>query len=285
MASEGQSRIETFEHVDRAADPAASVRYLDALRSMPAAQQYKQMSFHLLEVREGARLLDVGCGSGDDVRALAALVGESGRVVGIDSSERMIEEARARDGRDGVPAAGAGTGRAARVEFHVMDAHQLGFPDADFDGCRADRVLQHVADPARVLGDLVRVARPGGRIVVVEPDWETFVIDATDRQVTRRVLNHRCDDVRHGWIGRQLPGLFHAAGLADIAVQPITLTSTSFAEIEHLGRLSTAVEHAVAAGSISPEAGDAWLAALRQRDAAGRFFSAITGFVVAGRKP
>lgn len=285
MASEGQSRIETFEHVDRTADPAASVRYLDALRSLPAAQQYKQMSFHLLEVRDGARLLDVGCGSGDDVRALAALVGGRGEVVGVDSSERMIEEARARAGRTGVPAAGADVGGVATVEFNVMDAHQLAFPDAAFDGCRSDRVLQHVEDPRRVLGELVRVARPGARIVVVEPDWETFVIDAADRQVTRRVLNHRCDDVRHGWIGRQLPGLCHEAGLADVVVQPITLPSTSLAEIEHLGRLTVTVERAVAAGSISPEAGDAWLADLRERDAAGRFFSAITGFVVAGRKP
>ena len=56
---------------------------------------------------------------------------------------------------------------------------------------------------------MVRVARPGARLVVLDTDWETFVIDTPERAVTCKVLNFFCDSLRNGWSGRQLPALFH----------------------------------------------------------------------------
>ena len=61
-----------------------------------SAQDYKRRTFALLGAKAGARLLDVGCGTGDDALAMARLVGPDGHVTGIDTSETMIAEARAR---------------------------------------------------------------------------------------------------------------------------------------------------------------------------------------------
>lgn len=164
--------------VDRATDPGACIHYLDAAGEQERVQAFKQRSFALLEAKAGAHLLDVGCGTGDDVRTLAQIVGSTGRVVGVDTSETMVSEARKRAEGLNLP-----------VEYYVGDAQQLDFPANTFDGCRAERVLQHVAHPRQALAEMVRVARPGGRIVVLDPDFETLIIDAEDRALTRKLLN------------------------------------------------------------------------------------------------
>src|ERR1700674_1371399 len=85
-----------FGNVDAAHAPQSFVRYLDGFSAIQMAQAYKGRVSQLLQVGEGDAVLDVGCGTGDDARALALLVGSHGRVLGIDTSEAMIATARER---------------------------------------------------------------------------------------------------------------------------------------------------------------------------------------------
>jgi hypothetical protein len=80
--------------VDHAPDPGGFLRHLAGISQLPTVQEQKRLTYELLRPRSGARLLDVGCGPGDDVLALAALVGPTGRVVGVDNSTTMLTEAR-----------------------------------------------------------------------------------------------------------------------------------------------------------------------------------------------
>jgi trans-aconitate methyltransferase len=70
-----------------------SAQYLDTVSRQPEVQAYKCYTFTLLGVQAGHHLLDVGCGTGEDVRALARLVGSNGRVVGLDIREELFDEA------------------------------------------------------------------------------------------------------------------------------------------------------------------------------------------------
>lgn len=226
-------------------------------------------------MKTGAHLLDIGCGPGDDVRALAQMVGSTGRVVGVDNSEAMIAEARKRAEGLNLP-----------VEYSVGDAHHLDFADNTFDGCRAERVFQHVENPGQVLLEMVRVACPGGRIVVLDPDFDTLVIDAKDRALTRRILNFRCDHiVRNGWIGRQLPALFREAQLTEITISADTWLPTDYAIAAQLLRLREHTERAREAGAVSATEAASWLGELEEAGKTGRFFAAMTFFFVSGRKP
>jgi SAM-dependent methyltransferase len=99
------------------------------------------------------RVLDVGCGVGGNQAALAAL---GLPAAGIDVSERSLKELRAN--HPGVPAAAA-------------DAGRLPFADASFGGAVITEVLEHVADPARVLDEVARVVRPGGALFVTSPNY------------------------------------------------------------------------------------------------------------------
>lgn len=261
-----------FRNLDQASDPGAAVRYLSTINMMEALQAARRFEHSLLGVQAGHRVLDVGCGLGDDVRALGERVGESGKAVGVDSSEKMLAEAKKRQGEP-----------APQVEYRLGDAHRLEFADGTFDGCRASRVFHYLEDPHMALAEMIRVTRRDGTIVISEPETDCFVIDASDRRVTRQILHFWCDSFRNGWIGRQLPGLFRDLGLTDVSVTPMA-TNLPFAVLDHFGLRRTA-EQAAEAGIVSPAEAADWWRYLEQADQAGRFVCTALTLYVRGRKP
>lgn len=103
----------------------------------------------------GGRILEVGVGTG---LSLEDYAGGACRVTGVDLSEPMVARAQTRVREGGLP----------HVEgLHVMDAHDLAFPDASFDCVVAQFVITLVERPERVLDECARVVRPGGEIILV----------------------------------------------------------------------------------------------------------------------
>jgi SAM-dependent methyltransferase len=142
--------------LDAAPDSDRLLRFLDSFAAEPAVAAAKLRSFDLLDPAPGARVLDGGCGTGADALALLARVLPGGEVVGADSSAKAVAAALAKaDGRAG-------------VHFERAELAALPFADASFDCARADRTLLHVADPETAVAELVRVTRPGGRVVLTE---------------------------------------------------------------------------------------------------------------------
>ncbi len=92
-----------FADVDRARDPSFFSSCLATLNSLPYFQKNKTKSFALMDVGEGSRVLDVGCGLGYDALALAEMVGQKGRVVAADFSRIMLQAARSRAGGLALP--------------------------------------------------------------------------------------------------------------------------------------------------------------------------------------
>src|SRR5262249_19282039 len=219
----------------------------------------------------GQRVLDAGSGTGEDAQDMARQVGSSGGVVGIDNSQAMVAVAQQRAAGLGLP-----------VEFRVADMLNLPFSPESFDGCRADRSLMHVPDPRKALLEMMRVTRPGGNIVVFEVDFEMVVIDADDRVLARKVVNSWCDGFRNGWLGRHIPALLAGLGLKDLKVAGHTLTLTP--ELAALMVGPATVAKTVEAGRLTPAEGRKWLDHLGELERSGRFFSTLTGYIVAGHK-
>jgi ubiquinone/menaquinone biosynthesis C-methylase UbiE len=82
--------------VDEGKEAARLADFLNRVAAMGSAQACKQHAYAALQVAQGARVLDVGCGVGGDVRAIAELIGKTGRVVGLDFTESFIAEAQHR---------------------------------------------------------------------------------------------------------------------------------------------------------------------------------------------
>jgi ubiquinone/menaquinone biosynthesis C-methylase UbiE len=203
--------VERFTQVDTV-DPKFFVRFVDAANEMASVRACKRRMEALLQPRVGQRILDLGCGTGDDARALARLVAPGGRVVGVDNSEAMLAEARRR-----------AVGLSLSLEYRLSDAQRLDLPDETFDGCRTERTFMHLEAPEQALAEMVRVARPGGKVVVFDFDWDTLLVDHPDPSLTRRILDLMADSLRNGRIGRRLPGMFEEAGLGEISIAPHTV--------------------------------------------------------------
>jgi ubiquinone/menaquinone biosynthesis C-methylase UbiE len=264
-----------WSQIDRE-QPQSFIDYLDTATAQTEIQRYKQKTYTLLGTTPGAVLLDVGCGIGEDALALAQHVGASGKVVGLDCSASLIEEARRRVRSQNLS-----------LTFQVGNVYHLEFPDNCFDGCRADRLFMHLENPQQALREMMRVTRPGGRMVVREPDWDTLVVDHPDPRLTQQILNsHFGQAIRHPTVGRTLYRLFRQVGLEQVTVADTsTLVLTDFSTANHLYGFADAATHARARLPELSSQIATWLMELEQADRDNLFFSAVTGFTVIGYKP
>lgn len=253
-------------------DTSTLFRWLERADALPDIQEIKRKMLALGPVEAGNRVLDVGCGIGLETTRLARRVGRRGRVVGIDASAPMIAEARGRAADADLP-----------IAYAVMDVRQLDFPDAAFDLCRTERVLRYVEEPARAVGEMARVVRPGGRVVAFDFDSDATVVDAPDMRLVRRVREVLDAAIPNCWMGRQLPRLFRAAGLCEIAIVPHVLM---FPSLEVYRRLvHGSLDAAVRSGELTAEEVTGWWSDLSRAEDAGGLFVANLGFVVHGRRP
>jgi SAM-dependent methyltransferase len=248
--------------------------YLDAAARLAA--DGKRLSHERMRISPGARVLDVGCGPGTDTLPLAEMVGPAGRVTGIDFDPAMVAEADRRTREAGV---------ADRVEHCQGDATALPFGDGEFDAVRSERLLQHLRDPEAALREMVRVARPGGWVVVMDTDWGTRSVDADEPDLERRmarVLAERC--LANGYSGRRLYGFARRVGLLDLTVDvvPLQVTDPGFWRV--LSRWETASEVAVESGAMTADEvrrlDESWAA----KGEEGTFFAVTSMVLVAGRK-
>lgn len=118
------------------------------------------LSLDALGLRDGARVLDLGCGRGRHLHALA--VREGVFAVGADLSLADMAEAR-RAWRELLPG--------APLTLSLADAHRLPFEDDAFDAVICSEVLEHVEDWEGVLSEIARIVRPGGRIGLSVPRY------------------------------------------------------------------------------------------------------------------
>jgi len=138
-------------------EPLWRVRSLTLLTGEPFPNEREiEIITDLVRAERGGRYLDLGCSAGLYTRSLAARLGDSGDIVGIDISPSMLKEAARRARKLGVT-----------PSFARADAENLPFADASFTGAVCGGSLNEFGDPARTLRERRRVLEPGGRLAVM----------------------------------------------------------------------------------------------------------------------
>ncbi|WP_408908041.1 methyltransferase domain-containing protein [Streptomyces albidoflavus] len=245
-------------------DEQALLTALDAADRMPDATRLRARTYELLAPAPGSTVVDVGCGAG---RAVGELAGRGVHAVGVDPGRAMLAAARER-----WPGA----------EFREGTAERLPFADAGVHGYRADKVFHILAEPARAVAEARRVLAPGGRIVLVDQDWDALMIDSDDAALTRTLVRARADLVDAPRAGRRCRALLLDGGFEEVAVEVATSVFTEPGALTLLARLAGSVR---AAGVVGHAQADTWLAEQRRRAEAGRLLVAVPFFVVSASAP
>jgi arsenite methyltransferase len=167
--------------------------------------EQRRLVMAALAPRPGERALDIGCGPGLLACELARAVGPGGHVLGLDASPSMLAMAARRECGDG----------AAPVEVAQADvAGPLPVDDRTVDLAVSTQVYEYVADIAGALGEARRALRPGGRLLVLDTDWDSIVWRAPDEGLMERVLAAWDEHLAHRDLPRRLPQLLREAGFA-----------------------------------------------------------------------
>jgi arsenite methyltransferase len=174
----------------------------------PDIVRQRRATRELLALRPGERVLDIGAGPGFLAAEMAEEVGPEGRVDGVDVSEAMLDLARR---------------RGANAHFAVGDALSLPFADAAFDAVVSTQVYEYFADMPAALAEARRVLRPGGRLLILDTDWDSIVWHSRDRDRMQRVLEKWNDHLADPYLPRRLPALLREAGfdLRETSIIPI----------------------------------------------------------------
>ncbi|MFI7147472.1 methyltransferase domain-containing protein [Nonomuraea sp. NPDC050022] len=239
------------------------IRLLDVADALPDAVRLRAGSYELLDLPYGSAVVDVGCGAG---RAVGELAERGVRAIGVDVSEQMLTAAR-----DRWPGA----------DFRLGDACDLPVADGGVAGYRAEKVFHELADPGKALAEARRVLSPGGRIVLIGQDWDTFVIDSDDPALTRTIVHARADQVTNPRAARSYRNLLLDAGFEDVALEVRTGVFTDAMLLPMLTGLAGAAR---TAGAITPAKEASWVAEQTARAQAGRMFLALPLFVASAKR-
>jgi arsenite methyltransferase len=190
-----------------------TARHVEAVYSTADVVEQRRAIRAALALQPGERVADIGCGPGFLAAEMAAEVGADGHVHAVDPSESMLAITRRRQ-----TAAGA-----APLEIAPGDALALPLADAGLDAAVCTQVLEYVDDVPAALADARRVLRPGGRLLILDTDWDAIVWHSRDPARMRRVLEAWNEHLADPYLPRRLPRLLRDAGfeLTECAVVPL----------------------------------------------------------------
>lgn len=227
-------------------------------------QQRAMLDSYLSEIRfpSGARVLEIGCGTGAVTRVLAGRPGVA-EAVGVDPSPVFLAKAREI------------AGDTANLAFEEGDGRSLPFADADFHTVVMHTTLCHIPRPERVLAEALRVLRPDGTLAVCDGDYATITVALGACDPLQDCIEAvKAEFLHDPWLVRRLPAL-----LGSVGFELQRSTSHGYLQTSDPDYMLTLVDRGADAleswGRIGPDLAESLKAEARRRADAGRFFGFI----------
>ena len=225
-------------------------------------------------------LLDIGCGHGIELEILGNFPdSQDALFIGIDLTFNSIQDCRTKFKSD------------YRHNFIVHDVDTpLPFPDKCFDYVYSRDLLECVTDKVAFLKDVSRIMKDNGKVVFVHYDWDTIIVDGSNKNLVRKIVHLYCDLQQKwmknvdGWMGRRLWSTFQKTGCFDGQIFPYVIHTTSFEQdtisYETINDLRTLVRQEL----ISEQEYMSFYSDIERLANSGQFYFALTSFIYVGRK-
>lgn len=233
-----------------------------------------------LKLARESSVLDVGCGQGDDLIALAKeQIGGSSRLVGMDASEDSIRAARDASSGD------------SRFSFLTADVtERLPFEDDSFDAVLSINALEAFPDKLSVLTEIHRVLRPDGHVLIAHFDWDSQLYDGSDKTAVRKLVHAYADwqqawmAASDAWMGRRLWRTMNATTLFHGAIYPLALINTEYEPDAYGWQQAQSFQGLVKRGLADHDEVERFLGDLDDLQDRGEYLYSITMFVYVGRR-
>jgi ubiquinone/menaquinone biosynthesis C-methylase UbiE len=255
---------------------AEEVDRLERLYSTAPIVEQRRQTRAAIAASHGERGVDIGCGPGFLTRELAAELGPKGAITGLDPSPEMLAAARSKLG---------GASAASRVALVQGGAECLPISPDSLDFAVAVQVYLYVDDIKLALDEVVRVLRPGGRVVIVDTDWESCVWLTSNDERHRRVMDARVSQYAQPNLPRRLAGLLGQAGLRvdEVHVIPI-LELKPGPDSFSMDMIGPAKSAALRIGLAMDEA-EGWADDVRARAIGGDYFFSVNRYLFRATRP
>ncbi len=237
-------------------------------------RKIRRQYFDLFSLSGGEYVLDVGCGTGANAMALVEHLQGNCTVVGVDTSQPMLQI-----GELNLPS----FSYADCIRFQAAEAHQLPFADADFDAAMIIQVLEYSKEPIRMLQETKRVLKPGGKVLVVDTDWDTIVWNSSLKERTRQIVLGWSDHEADGWQGRKILEYMVQSGFQNVQGRTIAISESSFAEESYSYLLTRLIaDYMIRSEKMPAVQVEEWVRDLKAKAEAGHFYFSLNRYVFVG---
>jgi ubiquinone/menaquinone biosynthesis C-methylase UbiE len=260
-----------FCNLDNSPDAEYLIESMDVMSALPSIKAIKQEAINMLDLMSGDNVLEAGCGNSIDVNLIYQKVGQTGKVIGIDASQKMIEIAKARTSSE-------------NIIFLNMDAANIGFPDEFFNACHADRLLISHANYKEIFTELIRVVKKGGRVCIVDVDALSICI-SPEITHTDVILNKALSSFVNVKMGRRLLNLYVSNYLKNIKIKTNLCEITNFYQLNQIFDFSKIIKSCIDEGTLTQGDADLWINNMIKYSDNSNFYYCVTFFTLSGIVP
>jgi ubiquinone/menaquinone biosynthesis C-methylase UbiE len=226
-----------------------------------------------INLEAGERVLDVGTGPGFLAQSIAETVGTNGSVCGVDVSEFLLNVARSRNKN------------MAHIEFEYGNATNLPYPDEDFDSVVCTQVLEYVHEVDAALTEIHRVLRKGGKIALLDTDWDSIVWHTSDPEMTKRILTAWEAHAADPFLPRTLAERMKCQGFQVEIQKIIPIFNPIYKPDTYSNRMiDLIVPFVVEHGNFTKEEVESWAIELRKCGQNGNYFFSLNRYLFLARK-
>lgn len=238
----------------------AATEQLEAIYRGPDIVGQRAQTLHLLNLKPGETVIDIGSGPGFLCSQMAELVGSTGKVHGIDISPVMVERASRRNPQPW-------------ISFAVGDATSLPEPDASYDVVVSIQVAEYVADIGKFCREAFRVLKPGGRALIMATDWDAIAWHSQQPERMKRVLTAFAPHCADSTLPRTLGKRLREAGFSHGRTMPYPIFNPAWKDDSYSCRIIPFITSYVKQQrTLSNEELDAWAAEQTELGKSGDYY-------------